>query len=101
VLVELSRYHWPGNVRELQNVVSALAVAAPGRGLVRARLLPSAITGASAVVSARLKDARHEFERRFIQVALTGAGGSRSRAARRLGMSRQGLLKLMARLGVE
>ena len=31
VLSELTRYHWPGNVRELQNVMAALAVAAPAR----------------------------------------------------------------------
>jgi DNA-binding NtrC family response regulator len=101
LLSELSRYHWPGNVRELQNVMSALAVAAPGRGLVRPRLLPSAIAGALNVSATRLKDARREFERRFIEIALAHAGGSRSRAARRLGVSRQGLLKLMARVGVE
>jgi DNA-binding NtrC family response regulator len=101
LLSELSRYHWPGNVRELQNVMAALAVAAPGRGLVRPRLLPSAIAGALNVSATRLKDARREFERRFIEIALAHAGGSRSRAARRLGVSRQGLLKLMARVGVE
>ena len=32
VLASLSRYHWQGNVRELQNVMAALAVAAPSRG---------------------------------------------------------------------
>ena len=101
VLAELARYHWPGNVRELQNVVAALAVAAPSRGIVRPTLLPSAITGAVSVSSARLQDARQQFERRFIEVALARAAGSRTRAAAQLGISRQGLLKLMARLGIE
>jgi two-component system response regulator HydG len=100
LLGELARYHWPGNVRELQNVISALAVAAPSRGTVRPTLLPPAITGAVSVSSARLQDARRQFERRFIEVALARAGGSRSRAARQLGISRQGLLKLMVRLGL-
>jgi transcriptional regulator with GAF, ATPase, and Fis domain len=100
VLAALSRYHWPGNVRELQNVVAALAVAAPARGLVRPSLLPAIITGTMAMTAARLADARNQFEQRFVQVALARAGGSRSRAARDLGLSRQGLLKLMARLGI-
>ena len=100
VLAELARYHWPGNVRELQNVIAALAVAAPARGLVRPTLLPQAITGSISVASARLLDARRQFERRFIEVALARAGGSRTRAAAQLGVSRQGLLKLMARLGI-
>ena len=100
VLAALSRYHWPGNVRELQNVMAALAVAAPSRGSVRAQLLPSAITGAAAVTSTRLADARGQFERRAIESALARAGGNRSRAARELGLSRQGLLKMMRRIGV-
>ena len=99
VLAALTRYHWPGNVRELQNVVSALAVAAPCRGAVRASLLPAAITGATAVTSTRLADARAQFERRVIESALARAAGSRTRAARELGLSRQGLLKMMTRLG--
>jgi DNA-binding NtrC family response regulator len=100
VLAALSRYHWPGNVRELQNVVAALAVEAPMRGQVRPALLPSIITGVTAVSSGRLADARLQFERRFVEVALARAGGSRTRAARELGLSRQGLLKLLARLGL-
>jgi transcriptional regulator with PAS, ATPase and Fis domain len=100
VLAALARYHWPGNVRELQNVLSALAVAAPARGVVRPHLLPAAIAGVVATRSARLGDARAQFERRFVEAALARAGGSRTRAARELGVSRQGLLKILARVGV-
>ena len=49
----------------------------------------------------RLADARDQFERRFIELALARAGGRRARAARELGLSRQGLLKMMARLGIQ
>ena len=101
VLAELARYHWPGNVRELQNVMAALAVAAPARGSVRSSLLPAAITGSAIVTSLRLADARAQFERRCVEVALARAGGSRTRAAAELGLSRQGLLKSMVRLGIE
>jgi transcriptional regulator with PAS, ATPase and Fis domain len=100
VLTALSRYHWPGNVRELQNVIAALAVDAPARGAVRPALLPAALSGLTAVTAARLAEARAQFERRFVEGALARAGGSRTRAARDLGLSRQGLLKLMARLGL-
>jgi transcriptional regulator with GAF, ATPase, and Fis domain len=96
----LARYSWPGNVRELQNVMSALAVAAPGYGQVRASLLPQVVTGAPVIQATRLADARLEFDRRFIEMALARAAGKRARAARELGLSRQGLLKMMARLGV-
>jgi transcriptional regulator with PAS, ATPase and Fis domain len=100
VISDLARYHWPGNVRELQNVMAALAVAAPARGMVRPSLLPTAITGATSVTGARLADARRQFERRFVEVALARSGGSRTRAAAQLGITRQGLLKLIARLGL-
>ena len=100
VATALSRYHWPGNVRELQNVVAALAVAAPARGQVRPGLLPAIVTGVTAVTSGRLATARAQWERRFVEVALARAGGSRTRAARDLGLSRQGLLKLLGRLGL-
>jgi len=96
----LSAYHWPGNVRELQNVMAALAVAAPRRGRVPATLLPAAISGAVPMSTTRLADARDQFERRFVAVALAQAGGNRARAARALGLSRQGLLKLLERLQV-
>jgi transcriptional regulator with PAS, ATPase and Fis domain len=101
VLAALVRYHWPGNVRELQNVIAALAVAAPARGPVRPAMLPPVVTGVTAVTSGRLADARAQFERRFVEVALARAGGSRSQAAREIGVSRQGLLKVLARLGMQ
>jgi transcriptional regulator with GAF, ATPase, and Fis domain len=97
----LSRYHWPGNVRELQNAIAALAVAAPARGRVRESLLPAAITAAADIRTPRLDEARSQFERRFVEAALARAAGYRSRAAAELGLSRQGLLKLIARLGLE
>jgi two-component system NtrC family response regulator len=88
-------------VRELQNVMAALAVAAPPHGPVRSALLPSVIVGStSAASSTRLADARRQFERRFIEMALARAGGRRARAARELGLSRQGLLKMIMRLGL-
>ena len=100
VLAALARYSWPGNVRELQNVMSALAVDAPVRGVVRASLLPAVITRATSVSSARFVSARTQWERRFIEVAMARAGGNRTRAARELGLSRQGLLKVLERLGI-
>jgi transcriptional regulator with GAF, ATPase, and Fis domain len=99
-LTQLSRYRWPGNVRELQNVIASLAVAAPPRGWVRPALLPAIIGATTTVSSTRLADARLQFERRFVEVALARAAGNRARAARELGLSRQGLLKTLARLGL-
>jgi DNA-binding NtrC family response regulator/tetratricopeptide (TPR) repeat protein len=101
-LAALARYDWPGNVRELQNVMAALAVAAGRRGSVGPERLPSAIAGqAASVRGASLDEARRLFETRFVRAALARAGGQRARAAKELGLTRQGLTKLLARLGIE
>ncbi len=107
LLGRLAAYHWPGNVRQLQNVVSALAVAAPVSGTVGDSLLPPELRHVARLdpggtePSLTLSEARCRFERRLIVRTLAHEGGSRTRAAARLGLSRQGLLKLMARLGVQ
>jgi transcriptional regulator with GAF, ATPase, and Fis domain len=45
--------------------------------------------------------ARADFERRFVTAALARAGGRRAGAARLLGVSRQGLAKMLRRLRIE
>ena len=97
----LAAHEWPGNVRELQNVLAALAVAAPPHGEVGPDLLPAAIRRASQEERPTLAEARRAFDRRFVDEALVRAGGRRSLAARQLGISRQGLAKLVTRLGLE
>jgi DNA-binding NtrC family response regulator len=46
-------------------------------------------------------EARVEFERRFVRAALARAGGNRVIAAGQMGMSRQGLAKMIKRLGID
>jgi DNA-binding NtrC family response regulator len=99
VIGALARYDWPGNVRELQNVIAALAVHGPRRGRVSAALLPAQIAGAAPPTTG-IDEARKEFERRFVRAALARAGGRRSRAAAQIGVSRQGLAKIIKRLGI-
>ena len=100
VIGALARYDWPGNVRELQNVIASLAVHGPRRGRVPASLLPVHIAGAALHTATGIDEARIEFERRFVRAALARAGGRRSRAAAQLGVTRQGLAKILKRLGI-
>jgi DNA-binding NtrC family response regulator/tetratricopeptide (TPR) repeat protein len=99
-LAALARYDWPGNVRELQNVVAALAVRSPKRGIVPATALPAHFMVDDRQEAWRLTDARRTFEERFVRAALARSGGHRGAAAAELGLSRQGLAKLMSRLGI-
>jgi DNA-binding NtrC family response regulator/tetratricopeptide (TPR) repeat protein len=97
----LGSYDWPGNVRELQNVLASLAVRSPKRGVVPAHALPPHIASAQRPDAWRLDAARRTFEEAFVRAALVRAGGQRSRAADELGLTRQGLNKLMSRLGID
>ena len=98
----LARYDWPGNVRELQNVLTALVVAAPARGVVGASELPAAIARAThGSPHESLESARLKFEERFVRAALARAAGHRGQTAAALGLSRQGLAKLMQRLHLD
>jgi transcriptional regulator with PAS, ATPase and Fis domain len=88
-------------VRELQNVLASIMVAGPQRGVIGPNSLPGHITRATAVSTrVTLAAARREFEERYVRAALARAGGRPIAAARELGVSRQGLRKLTARLGL-
>ena len=100
VLASLARYDWPGNVRELQNVMAAVAVHGPRRGRVPVSVLPSHIARLAGQAQEGFGEARLEFERRYIRAALARAAWNRRRAAEQLGLSRQGLDKIMRRLGI-
>jgi DNA-binding NtrC family response regulator len=105
VLGALSQHDWPGNVRQLQNTLAALAVRVPSRGRVVVDDLPADIRGGPSPVGDDgrygLDAARREFEASYVREALNRAGGRPSLAARELGMTRQGLSKLVRRLGLD
>jgi DNA-binding NtrC family response regulator len=62
--------------------------------------LPPQFSNRVAAEGYRLDDARRLFEERFVRAALARNGGRRSVAALELGLTRQGLAKLMIRLGI-
>lgn len=102
-MAALCRYGWPGNVRELQNVVAGLVLAAPDRGRVTARHVAVVLQAHGAgeeAAGVSLDEARRMCDRRVVMTALARHGGCRSAAARDLGVTRQGLSKLMTRLAV-
>lgn len=101
LLAVLSGYDWPGNVRELQNVIAHLAVHAPRRGRVGLSWLPERlqmIPASAPIVS--LDEARRRFEAEYVGAVLVRSAGRRADAAKALGVTRQGLAKLVTRLGL-
>ena len=111
-LAWLAARDWPGNVRELKAITeSAAALLPPEQREVDADLLrlasgdPLDDTRAAAAPPAGesvgpLDAAVAELERRLVRDAMTAADGNQSEAARRLGISRVGLIKKLTRLGL-
>ena len=70
------------------------------RGVVPPSALPPPFADRGPAEAWTLDQARRTFEVRFVRAALVRTGGHRSRAAVELGVTRQGLTKLMTRLGI-
>ena len=93
----LVEYAWPGNVRELMNRIQRATLIASGSilGADDLELQPRLSLPASGEEDEALGAERHEIER-----VLLDAGGSVSRAASRIGVSRQALYRRMEKLGI-
>ncbi|MDQ7782474.1 MAG: sigma 54-interacting transcriptional regulator [Desulfomonilaceae bacterium] len=105
VMERLKTYHWPGNVRELRNMLErALILSGGGRipvaslGLDQARTEWSYFTDFPHGRS--LNDVTRDLKRALVSEALRRCGGSPTRAADLLGISRNSLNHYMKSLGV-
>lgn len=103
----LSRSTWPGNARQLENEVKRLVASVRGKLIgedqigiqpERKPLEPPIEAKTSAPRS--IYDAVEALERQMIQEALRDTAGNKQKAADKLGMSRQGLLKKLKKLGL-
>jgi two-component system response regulator HupR/HoxA len=94
----LRAYPFPGNVRELENEIErAVALAEPGQSIGLAQL-SERIRGSASRPAAplTLNDAVEQLKRRMIEDALRECG-SKTRAAERLGLTRQSLQQMLRR----
>ncbi len=106
----LSReYTWPGNIRELKNLMERLSILARGEsiGLEDVRNnIPSVretmvFGGEIGLREAGLREARENFERRFIETTLRENDYNISKAAKVLKIERTNLYKLVKKLEIE
>jgi transcriptional regulator with PAS, ATPase and Fis domain len=107
----LREYPWPGNVRELEHEMRRLVHLCPDGGVIQSPMLSDAIQAPAASdampeadgpdgPSLSLEAHLQRLEDRLIREALRRASGNRSQAAKRLGISRNGLALKMERLGI-
>ena len=97
-------YPWPGNIRELQNELQRCLVLAGEDRLIREEHLSVRINPRrqpASPVSYNYFEARAEFEKRFIHQALVRFGPNKTRTAREVGLTRQGLFKLLKKYRIE
>ena len=99
----LLEYDWPGNVRELENVIERLVILTTGARLGieflpenMQRTLPK---DAAAADETTLEGATVALRRRMIAAALKSESGNKVAAAKRLGISRSYLHRLITELG--
>ncbi len=106
MLERLRAYDWPGNVRELMNVIERVVALTPSGGVadfpdIRMRAPRQRLTAMiPEKPSASLKEMVSDFEKRVIAQSLERHGGNRSRAARELGITRQGLSVKIKKYGL-
>jgi len=91
------RYPWPGNVRELANACTYAVRVAGARGTVRFADWPPPPLRVEASAAAGLHAETRALEERRLLETLERVHWNKSRAARALGLSRQGLLKKLRR----
>jgi transcriptional regulator with PAS, ATPase and Fis domain len=98
------RYPWPGNIRELRNEIERLVALASSDKITLADL-PDSLKKTHArrdAASSIMRDSLslEEVEREHIERVLDAVDNNKSRAARVLGISREGLRKKMQRINL-
>ncbi len=96
----MTNYSWPGNVRELQNEIQRCLILGDGGRVLPSEGLSSKINSGESeekVLPHDFFQAKAEFEKRFVHQALIQFNFNRVKTAQKIGMSRQGLFKLMKR----
>ena len=105
----LAAYPWPGNVRELRNLIERAVLLEEGERLDADHLPPEMLgrrTAPAPAAAAAVRDALAlptlaQIEADHIHEVLRLTAGNKSRAARILGISRQGLIEKLRRLRID
>jgi len=97
----LRGYHWPGNVRELRSVVERAALFTSGETISSAAFPPHVLEQPQALWTGRDRfPSLRAVEEAYIRHVLKQVGGSQTRAAAVLGISRKSLWERRRRYGI-
>ena len=104
----LRNHDWPGNVRELKNLVHRLLILGSGADI-ELEEIEMALSGGPAEPGREdfaageltLKEAREDFERRYLEHQIRRHGGSITKAADAAGVERTHLYRKLRALGID
>jgi DNA-binding NtrC family response regulator len=103
-LTLLEKYPFPGNIRELENEIVRALTLAPAQGDITPDLLSDAVRLNNKkgldIRQGTVQEITDRIEQVLVKEALEEAGGNRTRAAQKLGLSRRGLLNKIKRYGL-
>jgi len=106
-LAALQAYHWPGNVRELRNtlqrsaaLMEPLSLRVPGGARPPAVRPPEGNIDLAEPMRVGKQRAIDAFERAYVTAMLDACGGNVSECARRSGMDRMSIHRILQRLGL-
>ncbi|HMV99149.1 MAG TPA: sigma 54-interacting transcriptional regulator [Acidobacteriota bacterium] len=110
----LSKFSWPGNVRQLKNEIERAVALAPHETILMPEHFSNEVwqrpvsvsiqgrrSGSMIATPKTLSEAVEELERKLVSEALERHSGNITRAARELGLTRQGLILKRKRFGLE
>jgi two-component system response regulator GlrR len=98
-LQKLISYDWPGNVRELENAIES-AVALSDRDVIAEDMILPGRSGAPKNFQP-LKDAREDFEKKYLKQLIEFTGGNVTRAAKLAGKYRADLYELLKKYNLD
>tara|TARA_Y100001970_G_scaffold41767_1_gene51865 strand:- start:3171 stop:4529 length:1359 start_codon:yes stop_codon:yes gene_type:complete len=105
----LLNYEWPGNVRELRNLVERIIILSPGQNQSKINeIIKESLTKTSTHefnisenLSFTLREARENFERKYLTSQLKKFSGNISKTAKFVGMERSALHRKLKLLGIK
>lgn len=100
----LTDYSWPGNIREMENLIQSLLVNADPGATIEIEALPRSLRAHHLHTQAQglsLEEGRELFDREFVRQALVRNEWNKTRTAKELKITRQGLINMMQRLRLQ
>ena len=100
----LAAYSWPGNIREMENVIQSMLVNADAGTVIDVDAIPRSVKTQQMHARAHgmsLEEGRELFDREFVLQALLRNDWNKSRTAKELKITRQGLISMIQRLHLQ